>query len=221
MSDFLRQFKHTFNCMLFLTVITSLTVRAQNSPSPTHRFSFEAGTGVGLYQEKNLTLRSIWLFGGYYNINEKISVGFEASISNKVTIYNPGGFDYDEATRTITYDPTNPRTKTMMGKLNYSYSIGKLKPYVGLGIGTSNLIKLHPIFSMDDLMRRNLAAQLEFGISLKHFRISYKFLHSGKTPEFYGMDDHNTTVILESIKVSSSYLTVVYQLHLIKRKGQQ
>jgi hypothetical protein len=158
------------------------------------------------------------LLGGYYNINEELSVGFEASSSNKVTIYNPGGFDYDEATRTIIYDPTNPRTKTMMGKLNYGYSIGKLKPYIGLGVGTSTLIKLHPIFSMGDLKRKNLAVQLEFGISLKHFRMSYKFLHSGKTPEFYGVDVNNTIVILESIKVSSSYLTFVYQFHLSKRK---
>jgi hypothetical protein len=53
MCNFLSRFKQTFNCMLLLTVITSLSVQAQNAPSPTHRFSFEVGAGAGLYQEKN------------------------------------------------------------------------------------------------------------------------------------------------------------------------
>jgi len=190
------------------------------------RLVLEPGLGVGtahysVPSDGNSKSRIMLFANVHYAFTGKWSAGISAYTADNF-IKSVGGYpfndEYDAGTRTMTLDPRNITTNSVLATLRYTHAITEeVKVFGEWGTGVTTAVRKYPLTSVPTVKRQALAIQPRVGIVLGKASLSLLYQWGGRTPVFNSVDpDTQDNVRMQSIRTSAIMLSASYRISLIK-----
>lgn len=163
--------------------------------------------------------RILLVGAGYFHSNDKLQFGIEANYSGSFIEFVGGNpSDIVPPPSGAWYlDPTNMAAISLLGKVRYTLSTKKGKPYFEMGIGTINYFSKAYLNGELISNQYNFSLQPEVGIQAGHFQFAMRYVPPGKTPAFDLIDETNQQhVILESITIQQILFVISFSFAVLK-----